>query len=646
MQRRILNLLFLAEIFIVIDFFCNFFGLVTSAKVLLGAMLVAWLLMNRFVRLPKKWHGVLVGTIPALAVLAVLLAYLPWKMTSGDLQYHSVDDGKAGLYADHSVMVIVPHEDDEINIAGDVIDQYIKYGSEVRVVFVTNGDYLDQAEMRLTEAIHACETMGVGQECVIFLGYGDQWREDGLHIYNTKADQICTSVGGYTATYGLATHPAYHQNNPYTRNNLMSDIKNVILEYRPDTLMCIDFDEHVDHRAVSFEFEEVIGEILKEHRDYKPTVLKAYAYNAAWFAENDYYVVNVLSTQNVFAAPYYQTPEIYEWENRLRFPIAAENRSRSLVHSQSYFALQQHKSQGADKHAGSIVNGDKVFWERRTESILYWATVETSSGNGSVLQDFKLLDCGDVADITRFPSDGTWVPLETDNRKEITITLDSPASIYEIVLYDNPSAEDNVKNAVITFDNGKTVETGPLKEAGGGTRIIVDQENVTTFQIRLEDTEGEYAGLTEVEAYSEKTLLPYTFIKIMDHQENFIYDYVMDGSGKEGFMLYTFGEQVAELSPEDYRISCDNVRCTAEISDGMIMVQCPVGEACTVTIISNADPDIADRVYIQNPTLFRRAAIVYAQKAEAFAYKVFSEDILEKTSLYKTLEKIQDIVKR
>ena len=41
----------------------------------------------------------------------------------------------------NSVMIIVPHEDDEINMAGATIWGALQEGLEVRVVFLTNGDY-------------------------------------------------------------------------------------------------------------------------------------------------------------------------------------------------------------------------------------------------------------------------------------------------------------------------------------------------------------------------------------------------------------------------------------------------------------------------------------------------------------------------
>ena len=44
------------------------------------------------------------------------------------------------------VLVIVPHEDDEINVAGSVMYSYVQKGADVYCVFTTNGDYSFTAE--------------------------------------------------------------------------------------------------------------------------------------------------------------------------------------------------------------------------------------------------------------------------------------------------------------------------------------------------------------------------------------------------------------------------------------------------------------------------------------------------------------------
>ncbi|MBQ7896263.1 MAG: PIG-L family deacetylase, partial [Oscillospiraceae bacterium] len=54
--------------------------------------------------------------------------------------YSVNDTGKTALYADKNVLVLVPHQDDELIVAGGIIDEYVKYGSKVSLVFSTNGD--------------------------------------------------------------------------------------------------------------------------------------------------------------------------------------------------------------------------------------------------------------------------------------------------------------------------------------------------------------------------------------------------------------------------------------------------------------------------------------------------------------------------
>ena len=69
------------------------------------------------------------------------------------------------------VLVFVPHEDDEINVAGSVMYDYVQKGAEVYCVFTTNGDYSFWAKTRMQEAWQSLQILGV--QHVLFLGYGD-----------------------------------------------------------------------------------------------------------------------------------------------------------------------------------------------------------------------------------------------------------------------------------------------------------------------------------------------------------------------------------------------------------------------------------------------------------------------------------------
>lgn len=160
----------------------------------------------------------------------------------------------------HSIMVIVPHEDDEVNNAGATIYSAIKEGIDVKVVFMTNGDWVYPAFVRFDEAIRSLKALGVPEEDIIFLGFPDGGthaeRSVYMHGLNGPVD-----AAGHTETYGVGKHQDYHFNKygkhqEYTWNGLLDDLKDVILSYKPDALIATDFDYHVDHRMISIAFEK------------------------------------------------------------------------------------------------------------------------------------------------------------------------------------------------------------------------------------------------------------------------------------------------------------------------------------------------------------------------------------------------------
>lgn len=636
MTHKILNLIVAFEIAFAADLLLLANQQTLPVLFFYVCTIVLWFILCRLIRLPLKIHVFLPFLLPALIALFI---YLPWRITSPDMAYVSTDTGKGDVYSGKKVMLIVPHEDDDINIAGGILEQYAQYGSEVYVVFTTNGDYYGLGPTRIAEGISACEHMGVPEDHVIFLGYGDHVAADGLHLYNTAPGKVLTSHAGYAQTYGTESHPAYRSGRAYTSDNLLNDIESVILEYRPDTILCCDFDSHPDHRALTLSFDRAMGRILKAHPSYQPTVLKGYAYFSAWVSNWDFYTLNLLSTADIFASPFHQTPAVYEWENRVRLPVAENTLSRSLVNARAYAALQCYRSQGADKHASAIVNGDKVFWQRRTDSLLYRASVTASSGEAGLLNNFMLIDSGNILVDNPPPYKDTWLPSQDDHEKTVFVSFDQPTDVYEIALYDHPSPSDNVLNAVITFDNGAVIETGRLTAGGSACVIPVGQSGVKSFTVSLTEFEG-HPGLTEIEAYAAPYSTPFSLIKLINQDGHFIYDYVIDRSGRECFSLYAFTEAAPDLSDEAFCVTVDNARCSAELTGGLLEVACPAGETCVVTISSRSDPALADSVLIRNPTALKRAVLHAMQKAEQFVHTAYIENYLERTAIMRTPEAI------
>ena len=111
-------------------------------------------------RVPKAARAFTIAVtalfIAAGAALAAVLAGY-----SASAVYAGGDDGKANLFAGKRVLLVVPHQDDELNLMCGAIDEYLRYGSEVYVMYVTNGDNRVPAEQRLNEALAAVAVCGM-----------------------------------------------------------------------------------------------------------------------------------------------------------------------------------------------------------------------------------------------------------------------------------------------------------------------------------------------------------------------------------------------------------------------------------------------------------------------------------------------------
>lgn len=76
-----------------------------------------------------------------------------------------------------NIMVIVPHEDDEILLAAGIMENALAKGIGVHVVMAGNGDYEGHDEatgsVRLPETLAGLQVLGLDGRQVTFLGYAD-----------------------------------------------------------------------------------------------------------------------------------------------------------------------------------------------------------------------------------------------------------------------------------------------------------------------------------------------------------------------------------------------------------------------------------------------------------------------------------------
>lgn len=526
-------------------------------------------------------------------------------------------------------LIFVPHEDDEINISGDFIYQAIKTNMKIFVVYTTNGDFKYKAITRIHEAQNAVHFLNKDANC-IFLGYGDTLNHCGKHLF--YADTCTQSPSGHNYTYGISNAKdfAYQfsgKHHCYTRKSYENDVYQVIMKIHPDIIFSIDYDVHSDHRMASIVFEQCIGKILKQYKklNYNPIVYKGFAYTTGFHAINDFYSLNLAETKMPIEGEvihYYKNQDllnssIYIWKNRLRFPLAKVNTGHFLLTNKIFKALCKHRSQSAGMHAGSIINSDKIFWQRRTDSCSYYARVEVSSNSSDAhyLNDFQLYNTDDIDSEIPVFNHYAWKPDKKDLNREITFTWDKQQKIKQIVVYGLLDEDICIHQIEIKFDNGEKILTGPVP--GKGMPLIVTLKNIIYTRkcsIKLLKIENE-AGVAECEFYAttkqaNNPIQP--FIKIMD-KDNFIYDYLVHKSiNNLQLQIYYFecqGKVTFEIvgDPHGAKIS----------KEGNIDLRYMFNKI-TVKAYLNNQPSIQDTVIIKKVSQSYIKRLKLLQKAENF----------------------------
>ena len=403
-------------------------------------------------------------------------------------------------------LVIVPHEDDELSVAGQLLVALSKScENQNYVVFTTNGDACSfLGKIRIREAINSLGILGVKEEHVFFLGYGNEWDCE-THIYNCDCDKTIKSQGGFSETYSILEHPEYCYiksgvHHKYQRGNFKQDLMELICDIEPTFIVCVDFDSHPDHRATSLLFEECMGEILKNNNDYQPIIWKKFGYMGAWNGPKDYYSHS--ETINIYNDNHTDNP-IFQWNDRIRINIDSTCKTRLLRENVIYNAALCHKTQNAWLNVQRLCNDDAIYWERNTNNYMLQAKIWATSGKVSCLNDFVITNSADIMK-TQLVMDDTvlWHPI--DDEKIAFVEFESPVSAKYLIFYENPLPDDNINNILVTINDIESFSTGELNHTGAASVYKLECKNIKKMQIKIEEWEGEFPGLLEVELLKEQ----------------------------------------------------------------------------------------------------------------------------------------------
>lgn len=456
-------------------------------------------------------------------------------------------------YVGKKILVLAPHPDDEINVAGNLIYSMTKQGADVYVVFSTNGDYQIEAAIRIREAFKSLKFLGVSKENVIFMGYGDSYNTyAGKHISDVS-EGYSESKSGHIETYCAygVNEFAYGERNEhskYNRGSFCKDLKDIIKKVLADLIVCVDYDQHPDHRWLSIAFDEVMCQILKENNNkYHPQIFKRFAYATAFCSIDDIDCLNLKQTMKPDESiTLNYLKDImgfgnWKWSERVRIPIHPDIRRNYLIKRNPLVkAMLSHSSQFMALRAGRILNSDEVFFERRTDSITYKARVEVSSGEKKYLNDFKYIGTKNIKN--KFPlfDEYLWIPDSDDKEKQIIFEWDEPQDVSSLRVYFGIS-DRKIHQITIKLDDYFC----KMYDNDAFDVLNIDLENhylVNKISIIIESSDND-AGISEVEIYSgaEKTRLIRPYMKIA-LDENFLYDGYIENENREfAFNIYKYG---------------------------------------------------------------------------------------------------------
>ncbi|MDD3087717.1 MAG: PIG-L family deacetylase [Candidatus Omnitrophica bacterium] len=221
----------------------------------------------------------------------VLCLFLSVRLSAQDFQ--QLDSFKDG----ERVLILAPHPDDEAIACAGVIQEAILKGAKVKIVYLTNGEhnqfafivykkrivlkkneFIALGQLRRKESIEAMQLLGLKEDDLIFLGYPD-FGTFSMFTRFWNTDKPFRSLLTRISHVPYADSPSFKA--PYLGENILKDLKKVILAYRPDKIFVShSADVNVDHKSL-YLFLQIALAQLKEEIAY-PKIYPYLVHHSGW----------------------------------------------------------------------------------------------------------------------------------------------------------------------------------------------------------------------------------------------------------------------------------------------------------------------------------------------------------------------------
>ena len=273
-----------------------------------------------------------------------------------------------------NIVIVVPHEDDEILMSAGVIRKAVEAGISCTVVMATNGDYecsnYEKGQNRLRESIAGLQVLGLSKEHLEIMGYADTGmpREDSFltHLYEEVEEEKCYPSSCTQETYGLVEKDEFHKkkwgkHGKYCRLDFKKDLKEILREKKAEHIFTTSqYDTHGDHAALYWFVCEVLDE-LRNEEGYEPSLYCGLIHSCAGDE------VWPLRDTKKFTCPDGLEGQ-HPWEKRCTLELPEEMKQEKGTDNLKYQALQQHKTAlepDAYEFLMAFIKDEEVFWKMR-----------------------------------------------------------------------------------------------------------------------------------------------------------------------------------------------------------------------------------------------------------------------------------------
>lgn len=224
------------------------------------------------------------NTVYILLCLILIIAYIYFEPHLFRLirkpQLGSINNIEPVRQGDR-ILILAPHPDDEAIGCAGIIQQAVRVGADIHILYFTNGDtnqlafmvyekritfrkgeFIHMGRVRRAEAIKAMKLLGIDEDKLIFLGYPDFgtftifrdfWQ--GNKSYKSIATRVSSVPYKENFSFGK----------PYIGGSILEDIKNILKEYQPNKIFVSHpTDWNNDHKALYLFLQIALADLKQE----------------------------------------------------------------------------------------------------------------------------------------------------------------------------------------------------------------------------------------------------------------------------------------------------------------------------------------------------------------------------------------------